>query len=50
MTKTVHLLKLSVGTDDVADLATWQADRRAQTEDGLPRHITRMWPKRGMKS
>ena len=46
MTKTVHLLKLSVGTDDVADLAAWQADRRAQTEDGLPRHITRMWPKR----
>jgi hypothetical protein len=46
MTKHIHLLKLSVGTDDVADLAAWQADPRAQTPDGLPRHITRMWPKR----
>ena len=46
MTKTVHMLKLSVGTEDVADLAAWQATRRAQTEDGLPRHVTRMWPKR----
>ena len=46
MTKTVHLLKLSVGTEDIADLADWQATKRAQTEDGLPRHVTRMWPKR----
>ena len=46
MTKTVHLLKLSVGTENVADLAAWQATKRAQTADGLPRHITRMWPKR----
>ena len=46
MAETVHLLKLSVGTEDVADLADWQATRRAQTEDGLPRHVTRMWPKR----
>ncbi len=47
MTKTVHMLKLSVGTDDIADLADWQNTRRAQTDDGLPRHVTRMWPKRG---
>ncbi|MBE0413634.1 DUF1489 domain-containing protein [Yoonia sp.] len=47
MTKTVHMLKLSVGTDDVAGLAAWQGSARAQTSDGLPRHITRMWPKRG---
>lgn len=47
MTRTVHMLKLSVGTDDVAGLAAWQATKRAQTGDGLPRHITRMWPKRG---
>lgn len=47
MAKTVHLLKLSVGTEDVADLTAWQATQRAQTEDGLPRHVTRMWPKRG---
>ena len=46
MSKTVHLLKLSVGTEDIADLADWQATKRAQTEDGLPRHVTRMWPKR----
>ena len=42
----IHLLKLSVGTEDVADLATWYASPRAQTADGLPRHVTRMWPKR----
>ncbi|WP_400083449.1 DUF1489 family protein [Yoonia sp. R78084] len=46
MSKTVHILKLSVGTETVADLAAWQATARAQTQDGLPRHITRMWPKR----
>ncbi|MFO8127635.1 DUF1489 family protein [Yoonia sp.] len=46
MSKTVNILKLSVGTDDVAGLAAWQSTKRAQTEDGLPRHITRMWPKR----
>lgn len=42
----IHLLKLSVGTEDVADLATWYASPRAQTADGFPRHVTRMWPKR----
>ncbi len=47
MTGTVHLLKLSVGTDDVAGLDAWQATKPAQTDDGYPRHITRMWPKRG---
>lgn len=47
MSRTVHMLKLSVGTDDVADLAAWQTTKRAQSDDGLPRHITRMWPKRG---
>jgi hypothetical protein len=46
LSRFTHLIKLSVGTEDVADLAHWQADRRYQTEDGLPRHITRMWPKR----
>jgi len=44
--KTVNLLKLSVGTEDVAGLAAWQATKRAQTDDGYPRHVTRMWPKR----
>jgi hypothetical protein len=42
----LHLQKLSVGTEGVEDLADWQATRRAQTDDGLPRHVTRMWPKR----
>lgn len=42
----LHLQKLSVGTESVEDLADWQATRRAQTDDGLPRHVTRMWPKR----
>lgn len=43
----LHLIKLSVGTESVESLARWQATRRAQTADGLPRHITRMWPRRG---
>ena len=47
MSKALHLQKLSVGTESVADIAAWQATPRAQTEkDHLPRHITRMWPKR----
>lgn len=46
MTATLHLQKLSVGTENVADLAQWQAEKRAQSADGLPRHVTRMWPKR----
>lgn len=46
MANTINLLKLSVGTEDVAGLAAWQATKRAQTDDGYPRHITRMWPKR----
>lgn len=46
MTKTVNLIKLSVGTENVEDLAAWQAAKRAQTQDGYPRHVTRMWPKR----
>lgn len=46
MSKTVNLIKLSVGTENVEDLDVWQATKRAQTADGLPRHVTRMWPKR----
>ena len=46
MGKTVNLIKLSVGSEDVAGLAEWQATKRAQTGDGKPRHVTRMWPKR----
>ncbi len=41
----VNIVKLSVGTEDVAGLEAWQNTDRAQTADGYPRHITRMWPK-----
>ena len=43
---TLHLIKLSVGTESVDSLTDWQSTRAAQTTDGLPRHVTRMWPKR----
>lgn len=46
MDKTVNLIKLSVGTEDVDDLAAWQQLPQVHTPDGLPRHVTRMWPKR----
>jgi len=43
---TVHLIKLSVGSDSVESLVAWQSTPQAQGPDGLPRHVTRMWPKR----
>ncbi|MDP5219526.1 DUF1489 domain-containing protein [Ruegeria sp. 2205SS24-7] len=46
MDKYVNLIKLSVGSESVETLADWQQTRAAQAEDGLPRHVTRMWPKR----
>ncbi len=42
----VNLLKLCVGAEKVEDLTDWQATPRAKGPDGLPRHVTRMWPKR----
>jgi hypothetical protein len=42
----VNLLKLCVGAEKVEDLTDWQATPRARGPDGLPRHVTRMWPKR----
>jgi hypothetical protein len=44
--KFVNLLKLSVGSESVDTLRAWQASRRPLHDDGLPRHVTRMWPKR----
>ena len=41
----LHLMKLSVGTEDVADLAAWQSGP-GRGPCGRPRHVTRMWPKR----
>jgi hypothetical protein len=42
----LHLIKLCVGAETVEDLLIWQRNPRAKGPDGLPRHITRMWPKR----
>ncbi|MRU16499.1 DUF1489 family protein [Roseovarius sp. A21] len=42
----LHLIKLSVGSESVDSLIQWQSSTRAKGPDGLPRHITRMWPKR----
>lgn len=42
----VHLVKLSVGSKSVESLMAWQASKAAQGNDNLPRHVTRMWPKR----
>jgi hypothetical protein len=48
---TLHLIKLCVGCDDVADLSSWIAERlEACRRAGLPEvhiHRTRMTPKRG---
>jgi len=41
----LHLMKLSVGTADIADLAAWQDTRRRATGQ-RNQHVTRMWPKR----
>ncbi|WP_142638888.1 DUF1489 family protein [Ruegeria faecimaris] len=46
MDKYVNLIKLSVGSESVDTLIAWQESRMPLYEDGLPRHVTRMWPKR----
>ena len=46
MSNHINLLKLCVGAETVQDLVDWQVSKRAQGDDGLPRHVTRMWPKR----
>jgi len=45
MSKHIHMVKLSVGTESIEELMRWQAMTRAQGPDGAPRHVTRMWPK-----
>ena len=42
---TIHLIKLCVGAEQVQDLLDWQANPRAKGPNGMPRHVTRMWPK-----
>ncbi|EEX09699.1 conserved hypothetical protein [Ruegeria lacuscaerulensis ITI-1157] len=46
MDKYINLVKLSVGSESVDSLIAWQDSYRQRFADGLPRHITRMWPKR----
>ncbi|WP_428928352.1 DUF1489 family protein [Marinibacterium sp. SX1] len=46
MDKYVNLVKLCVGAEAVDDLLAWQATSRGRWPDNLPRHVTRMWPKR----
>ncbi|HHB81354.1 MAG TPA: DUF1489 family protein [Aliiroseovarius sp.] len=46
MTGTIQLVKLCVGANQVEDLEKWQAARAQGSKDYLPRHVTRMWPKR----
>lgn len=47
---TLHLIKLSVGTDSLADLAQWQGERLAQMRAAGKKpelvHVTRQTPKR----
>ncbi|NVO17067.1 MAG: DUF1489 domain-containing protein [Rhodoplanes sp.] len=46
----LHLLKLCVGCDGIADLEDWIRERLAKRPKGSPRqhvHVTRMTPKRG---
>jgi hypothetical protein len=47
---TLHLIKLCVGTDSIAELAAWQKKRAAQRKaKGGPKdimHVTRQTPKR----
>lgn len=42
----LNMIKLSVGTESVDSLIAWQATPRVKGEDGLVRHVTRMWPRR----
>lgn len=46
MTDYINLVKLCVGAEGPADLEQWQRQRAAERADGLPRHVTRMWPRR----
>ena len=44
--KFVNLVKLSVGTESLEQLAAWQEHRASLARDGMYYHQTRMWPKR----
>ncbi|MEO0653861.1 MAG: DUF1489 domain-containing protein [Pseudomonadota bacterium] len=49
MDNSVNLIKLCVGAEKVDDLIAWQRKARAKGPDGLPRHVTRMWPKKSQE-
>ncbi|WP_051567259.1 DUF1489 family protein [Sulfitobacter guttiformis] len=44
--KFVHMMKLSVGTENIAQLIAWQQHRAELSPGGQYYHQTRMWPKR----
>ncbi len=46
LANSINLIKLCVGAESVESLIAWQASAGAKTADGLPRHVTRMWPRR----
>lgn len=46
---TLHMIKLSVGTDSVESLARWQDWRRQETGSDLNRHLTRNYPRRAQE-
>ncbi len=46
MPQLVNLVKLCVGCESVEALADWQEMRGQSDPNWLPRHVTRMWPKR----
>jgi len=46
-TPTLHIIKLSVGTGSIEDLARWQDFRREETGSEHNRHLTRNFPRRG---
>lgn len=43
----LHMIKLSVGTGSIDDLARWQEFRRTETGSEFNRHLTRNFPRRG---
>ena len=46
MASYINLIKLSVGSESVDSLDHWQRSAAARGQDNLPRHVTRMWPRR----
>ncbi len=48
-TPALHMIKLSVGSGSIDDLARWQAFRREETGSEFNRHLTRNFPRRGVE-